>query len=269
MKKEEQKSEILATSPIIGQIRGQVTIFIIIAIIIVALGVLLYLFLPQIRVNFGFAIDNPSEFIQNCMEDKIESTVKILSLQGGSLNPENYFLYSDEKIEYLCYTNEYYIPCVVQQPLLKQHIENEIKTGIKAESDSCFESLKQSFENQGFIVDLKAGEIKVELLPKIIVVTYEKDLSFTKDSTERYQKLDVVINNNLYELMSIANSILGMETQYGDSETTIYMNYYHDLKVEKKKQTDGTTVYILTDRKTGDKFQFASRSIAWPPGIGP
>ena len=69
--------------------------------------------------------------------------------------------------------------------------------------------------------------------------------------------------------MSIANSILSMEVQFGDSETTIYMNYYHDLKVEKKKQTDGTTIYILTDRITGDVFQFASRSIAWPPGISP
>ncbi len=247
---------------------GQVTIFIIVAIIIVALGIFLFLFFPQIKVNFGFA-ENPSEFIQNCMEEKIEDTIKILSLQGGSLNPENYFLYSDNRIEYLCYTNEYYIPCVVQQPLLKQHIENEIKNEIKEESNSCFDSLRQNFEGQGFIVNLERGDIIVELLPNIIVVTYDRSLSITKDSTERYEKLNVVINNNLYELMSIANSILSMEVQFGDSETTIYMNYYHDLKVEKKKQTDGTTIYILTDRSTGDKFQFASRSIAWPPGISP
>jgi len=53
---------------------------------------------------------------------------------------------------------------------------------------------------------------------------------------------------------------------FGDAETTTYMNYYRDLKVEKKKKTDGTTVYIITDRNDGNKFQFASRSIAWPPG---
>ena len=248
--------------------RGQVTIFIILAIIIVAIGILIFLFFPQIRVNFGFE-NNPSEFLQNCMEDKIKSTTETLSLQGGSLNPENYFLYSDNRIEYLCYTNEFYIPCVVQQPLLKQHIENEIKNGIEEESNSCFESLKQNFGGQGFIVNLERGDTIVELLPNIVVVTYNRSLSLTKDSTERYEKLDVVINNNIYEIMSIANSILSMEVQFGDSETTIYMNYYHDLKVEKKKQTDGTTIYILTDRSTGDKFQFASRSIAWPPGISP
>ena len=247
--------------------RGQVTIFIIIAIVIVALGVLLYLLIPQLRVNFGFTTDDPSSFIQNCMEDSIRDAVETISLQGGSLNPENYFLYNDNRIEYLCYTNEFYIPCVVQQPLLKQHIENEIKESIRAESDSCFNSLRQTFESQGFDVNFENNNIEVELLPNIVSVNYNRGLSLTKDSTERYERLNVIINHNLYELMSIANSILGMEVQFGDSETTIYMNYYHDLKVEKKKQTDGTTIYILTDRNTQDKFQFASRSIAWPPGI--
>ena len=119
----------------------------------------------------------------------------------------------------------------------------------------------------GYAVTLTEGETKVELLPNRIIVVFENDLTLTKDDSERYDELSVIVNNNLYELVSITNSILNMETRYGDSETTIYMNYYHNLKVEKKKQTDGTTIYILTDRNKGDKFQFASRSIAWPPGI--
>ena len=77
-----------------------------------------------------------------------------------------------------------------------------------------------------------------------------------------------MLDNNLYELASIAESIVEWEATYGDSETTTYMNYYHDLKVEKKKQTDGTTIYIVTNRDTRNKFQFASRSVAWPPGYG-
>ena len=89
--------------------RGQITIFIIVAVIIIALAVLLFLLVPQIRVNFGFTVDDPSEFIQNCMEDKIKGSIETLSLQGGSIEPENYFLYEGNKIEYLCYTNTYYI----------------------------------------------------------------------------------------------------------------------------------------------------------------
>lgn len=247
--------------------KAQVTIFIIIAIIIIVLGVVLYLFFPQIQTTFNLVEKNPPGFIESCMEDEIKETIETLSLQGGSINPENYFLYNDEKVEYLCYTNEYYVVCVVQQPMLKQHIENEIKNNIKSKADDCFETLKNNFESQGYAVNLKEGKTSVELLPQRVVVSFEKDLTLTKGDAERYDKIDVVIDNNLYELVSISNSILNMETRYGDSETTIYMNYYHDLKVEKKKQSDGTTIYILTNRDTGDMFQFASRSVAWPPGI--
>ena len=249
------------------QKRGQLTIFIIIAIIIVVLGILIYLFFPQIQTGLGISTNNPNVFIQNCMEDEIKSTVDKISLQGGSFAPENYFLYQDEKIEYLCYTNEYYIPCVMQQPLLKQHIENEIKEEIEEEKTVCLDSLKKNFESQGYDVILTGGETKVELLPNRIEVTFENDLTLTKEDSERYEGLGMILNNNLYELVSITSSILNMEARYGDSETTVYMNYYHDLKVEKHKQTDGTTIYILTERDTENKFQFASRSIAWPPGI--
>jgi hypothetical protein len=67
-------------------------------------------------------------------------------------------------------------------------------------------------------------------------------------------------------LTSIANSILNLETTYCDSETTLYMALYHNLKVEKILRDSGTKVYIITDRDTGNKFQFASRSQVWPAG---
>ena len=246
--------------------KAQVTIFIIIAIIIVVAGAFLFLFFPQIQTAF-IEEKNPPGFIEKCMEDEIKETIETLSLQGGSMNHENYILYEGEKVEYLCYTNEFYVVCVVRQPMLKQHIENEIKNNIKNKADDCFETLKNNFESQGYTVNLKEGKTSVELLPQRVVVSFEKDLTLTKGDAERYDKIEVVIDNNIYELVSIANSILNMETTYGDAETTIYMNYYHNLKVEKKLQSDGTTIYILTNRNTGNKFQFASRSVAWPPGI--
>jgi len=247
--------------------KGQVTIFIIVAIIIIAAGVLLFMFFPKVQTTLKPTDKNPPGFIEACMEDELKETINTLSLQGGSIDPENYFLYDDEKIDYLCYTSEYYVTCVIQQPLLKQHIENEIKNNIKTKANDCFEDLRNNFESQGYDVSLIEGETSVELLPQKVVVSFEKDLTLTKGDAERYAKIDVVIDNNLYELMSISNSILNLETKYGDSETTVYMNYYHDLKVEKIKQTDGTTIYILTNRDEGNKFQFASRSVAWPPGI--
>ena len=246
--------------------RGQVTIFIIIAVIIVVLGILVFLFYPQIKTSLGIESKNPSQFIQECMEDKVKETVKTLSLHGGSIDPGHYILYDNTQIEYLCYTGEYYQTCIMQQPMLKQHIEEEIKNEISNEANNCFDSLKKSYEKKAYNVNLKKNSMNVELLPKRIIVNFNNTLTLTKDSTERFDKFNVILNNNLYELVTITNSILNWEARYGDSETTIYMNYYHDLKVEKKKQSDGSTIYILTDRNTLDKFQFASRSVAWPPG---
>jgi len=248
--------------------RGQVTIFIIIGIVIIVLGILVYMFYPQIRSGLGFGEDDPSSFIQGCLEKEIENSLELLSLQGGSLEPEHYILYDSEKVEYLCYTGEYYKTCVVQQPMLKRHIEAEVKTGIEERAIECFDNLKKNYLEGDYDAELKEGDIKVELLPKRVLVTLNSGLVLTKDGTETYDSFEVIVHNNIYELVSIANSILKWEADLGDSETTTYMNYYHDLKVEKKKQTDGSTVYILTDRNNGNKFQFASRSVAWPPGYG-
>ena len=126
--------------------------------------------------------------------------------------------------------------------------------------------VKRNFERQGYRVTLEKGDTEVELLPKRIILTFNSALSLRKDTTENYEKLKVILNNNLYELVGITLSILNLETTLGDSEITTYMNFYHDLKVEKKKQSDGTTIYILTDLNNEKKFQFASRSMAWRPG---
>ena len=246
--------------------KGQVTIFIIIAVLLVASVLVVYLFFPQVLANFGVGAQNPTAFMQGCMEEQLRTTTELISSQGGSLNPENYFLYNDDKIEYLCYTEDSYSTCVMQQPLLKQHAESEIQRGIKNQADICLDSLKTIFEKRGYEVSLSDGELVVELLPQRIGVTFENDLTLTRDSSQRFDKISILLNNNLYELISIANSILNWEARYGDTETTAYMDYYGDLKVEKNLQSDGSTIYILTDRKTEDKFQFASRSVAWPPG---
>ena len=126
--------------------------------------------------------------------------------------------------------------------------------------------MEKNFQKKGYTVNLRSGGMQVELLPKRIVLNFNHSLTLTKEGSDSYDKFSVFVNNNLYELISIANSIIQWETRYGDAETTAYMTYYRDLKVEKKLQQEGTKVYILTDRNKGNKFQFASRSIAWPPG---
>jgi len=250
-----------------GEKRGQVTIFIIIAIVIVALAVLFYFLLPQIETTTGFDEQNPGAFIQTCIEDKINDAVETVSLQGGSINPEHYFTYNNVKIEYLCYTNENYKTCVVQQPLLKQHIESEIKDEIQPDVVNCFNVLKDSYERRNYNVQMEPGVTTVELLPKRVVTNFNYIVTVSKGETKRYDSFNVILNNNLYEFVVIANSIIEWETSLGKADPRTYMTYYPDLKVELNLRDDGTRIYVLTDRNTGNKFQFASRSLVFPPGF--
>ena len=249
--------------------QGQITLFIIIAIVIVGLGVVIYMFYPEITATFGFETKNPEAFLQECLEEDVLNTIDILSPQGGSLNPELYMMYDNEKVEYLCYTNQYLKLCTMQRPMLKEHIESEIKGKISNKVGQCLSEMNDNLERQGYNVIFREGDYNVELLPKRVVINFDSSLSLKKgDETTTYEGMDVAFSNNLYEFVAIAISILGFEATYGNAETTVYMDYYRDLKVEKKTMTDGSTVYILTDRNTGFKFQFASRSMAWPAGYG-
>ena len=253
--------------------KGQITVFIIMALLIVGFAILIYLFYPKISLALGFSSGNPQNDFESCIKDDFNEVVLTISSQGGSLNPENYFSYKKDKIEYLCYTEEYYKTCVMQKPLVKNSVESEIKRGIKDKVNECIGNLKSNYEKKGYVVSMPGGDFSVELLPKRIVVSLNNSITLRKgEDVQNFggekKKFSVAFNNNLYELTSIASSILNSEATYGDTETTIYMDYYHDLKVEKYKQGDGTKIYILTDRNDGNKFQFATRSVAWPPGYG-
>jgi hypothetical protein len=242
-----------------------VTIFIIIGIVIVALGVLIYSFYPQISSALGLGEKTPTGFIQNCLEDEIKNAAEELSVHGGDFNPELYSTFNNIKIKNLCYTSLYCDLCKIQEPQLKSHIENEILNEIGEEIASCFDSLRSSYERRGYDVTLQEGAKEVELLPKRIVSTFNYSLTLTKGDTQRYDSFSVVLNNNLYELTSIASSILDFETRVGNSDARVYMTLYPNIKVEKKLLSDGTKIYIITDRNTRDKFEFASRSLVLSP----
>ncbi len=245
--------------------KAQTTIFIILALVIVVVLVLLYIN----RASFTSVLSgkSPIENLKQCIRDSMQEGIEIISVQGGSISPENYYLYENNKVDYLCYSDEYYKKCIMQKPLLKQSIEKELKEYSKTKIQGCLDSAKNSLEKEGYIVSAKDANISIEIIPNNIIVNVEADLETTKQKTESYKFIKTDINSDLYNLIMIAGSISNFEARYGDSETMTYMMYYPALKVEKKKQAEGTTIYVLTNRETLDKFIFASKSVVFPPGV--
>jgi hypothetical protein len=245
--------------------RGQLAIFIILALAIIIILILLFVnrgILPSV-----FASQSPIEQIRQCVDVNVKPSIDILSLQGGFLEPDFYYLYQGNKLEYLCYTEEYSKGCIMQKPFLKQNIENEIKKYIEPKAIDCINSVVGSMQKNGYSVSYKKPEISVSLIPKNIIIEVGLDLRVEKESTESYKSIKTDVSSNLYDMTMVASSIGNWEAAYGDAEIMTYMIYYPSLKVEKKKQGDGTKVYILTDKTSSEKFMFASRSYVIPPGL--
>lgn len=246
--------------------RGQVTIFIIVAVVIVAIAVLFYTLSSRITVGGDDDVKNPAAFIKSCVQEELEDILYVISIQGGTLVPTSYFTYDDVRINYLCYTNQYETTCVNRKPFLKQDVEVEITEAIQDQVDNCFITLKRSYEEEGYSVGIIPGGKNTQLLPKRLILQLGYKLTLTKEKTEIYEDFDIILNNNLYELMDTAFYIIKSEVVHGVADPFFFMLGNSHLRVEINPRDDGTNIYTITDKDLNDKFQFASRSHVEPPG---
>lgn len=250
----------------IQQKRGQVTIFIILAIAIVI--ILAIFFLSRSNISLTITGETQTDSIKKCAQQATEEAINILTLQGGTINPQNYYLYQGNKVDYICYTEENFKNCLIQKPLLKQEIETEIKSYIEQKVNSCINAKKTELQNKGYTISSNTPEIEIELFPNNVLINLNNiDLTITKEETQSYTNIKTDINSKLYDLVMIATSIAQWESKYGDVEIMNYMIYYPELIIDKRPQDDGTKVYTLTNKKTQDKFMFASKSMTIPPGV--
>ena len=249
--------------------RGQVTIYVIIAIVAVALVVLIFMFRPEIN-SFLSGELNPNAFLNDRLEDPLNEGKETLAKQGGYLEPEGFILYQGNKIKYLCYNSEYYLPCKVQQPMIKQKFEEELTKYIEDDVKNAMKDLKKQYERRGY--DVSGGnEIKtsIKITPKKIKLVIDSSMKVKKgEETKDYENFEIEVNSEIYFLLMTATSIVDFESTYGDSETRLYLLYYPNLVIEKNKLGDGSKVYKVREVTTNEEFIFASRSVAWPGGFG-
>lgn len=248
--------------------RSQVTIFVILALLII--GVIIILLFPQIKK--AFVPTTPNDLVpKECMEKAVRETLAEVMKHGGKLNPELYFNYNNVTINYLCYTQEWYKGCIMQNPFLKQSIEKEVKNNVQTKIAKCISDMETSLRNKGYeIKTTGTKKANIELVPKKIVITPDVSMIATKGE-ETYNfpssRFQVEAKSSSYELIMLVTSVLGFEAGYGDSIPELYMYTYPNIRVQKTKQEDGTKIYVLSDRDTGEYIRFATRSVAWPPGM--
>lgn len=259
--------------------RGQVTIFIIIAIMIVVLVAIFLMFRENIPIpgaGGGTAEKNPGSYLETCLEDSVKEAIEIISLQGGNLEPELYrsFKFNGEnerKITYLCYNQNYYYPCVNQEPLLMQHLQDEIKSYPNLEQDvrDCFDSLASSLDKQGYTVEVTGYRgFDLVLMPGKLKIDINAELVLTKSGKRETQNnFEAFVPTQLYGLVNVAQEIVTREAKDCGFEYVGYMVFYPEYKITKTQTIDSSVIYRILYKDTKEEFDLAIRGCVIPPGL--
>ncbi len=253
--------------------RGQVTIFIIVAIVIVVAIVAALYFMGKFTTTSGTKL-NPLQDIDKCVRESVQLSIKKVLVGGGKIEPIFFKLYQSGKYNYLCYQENYYLTCVNSYPNLKAFVEDEIKKDIGPNIRQCFENVKQDYTNKGYDVSMGVfsdSDYSVELLPGSVDVTIKRRVDIRKgSSTETSQtsdKFDIGVMSQLYDIVGTVREVINQESQYCNFDYNGFMALYPTFEITRIEY-DFSRIYVVRDRKSGDEFKFAIRSCALPAGMG-
>ncbi len=253
--------------------KGQVTIFVIVAVLIVAVIAIFFLFkLGVVPTSGSNAEENPEQFLASCIEGGLREKISTILSQGGYIsNPLNKsFKFSEEKeatdIAYLCYTQNDYLPCINQEALLIQHLKKEIRGGIKKQVRDCFTDLTKSLSKKGYVVDATYKDFEVDLISKKIILKIDAKISLTKkENSIKREKFNLVFNSRFYDLAIVVQEIVSQEARFCNFEQLGFMLFYPEYEI-KKFRAGEDIIYRVKHRKTQEEFKFIIRGCVIPAG---
>lgn len=257
--------------------RGQTTIFIIMGIILVGLILLFFLFRTSIieksPISFTGEKDSNS-FLENCMKESVEKSIEILLDSGGyiSNNLSLSFKTEDQKeyfnISYLCYNTNNYKPCINQEPVLMEHLKQEIYNFNSEKLSQCLQELQKDLEDSGYLVNINYRDFEIKLAPKKVQFLIDAKLEIEKAGEKRTEEnFGFEIDSSLYETAKVVQEIVSQEARFCYFDLGGYMKVYPEFKIEKIETSDLSTIYFVTNKQTEEEFKFAVRSCAIPGGF--
>lgn len=235
--------------------KGQVTIYIILGIVILGItGLILY------ARNIGIGI-SPEDFLKNSMDDVQkelsdcvgtigEEAISTIGLQGGTLYPNNYVMYKNYNVNYLC-TNLPNNPRCINRMLLSEDMEKEISKYVKDNIDNCF-----VLDTTRFSVEKGNKEVKVTIAENNVLINLKYPITLKKGNIMRKsEEVSKVVNIPLGKLYSTAKDIIESEALYGDFDPLTYMLVHRDVIIEGDKPYPDK-IYIVKDNNE-NMFRFA------------
>jgi len=223
-----------------------VTIFILIAVILIASVILFFVFKSNPTDAEILSSSDPAYiFLSSCLEQTSENALSALGWQGGLIN------FSEERmmITYFSTITYAYDETAENPKTLPrlEEMENELETYVNFEFKNCLEN-KDAL--QGW--EVKNGEIKTDVFSTDDSVMFNIDspLTLTKNQTaHRIKKLHVEIPVRLSYLHYVISDIVDVQVNMPGWVPFTYLNEF-DVNVTFYPYRENNFIYEFTDEKS-------------------
>lgn len=249
--------------------RGQIAIFVVIGIILVA-GILLLAFLRNSNRIGTTSVDssNAEQYIGKCVRDSAQKALDKMIPQGGFVSPGDYKTYNNIKATYICKNVNSYEPCINQYPQYMHSVEQELVQQVRKDIGGCFSALTDELKRKNYDVTYTSPELNVSIKPEVVHTQILTKMTITKSAqTQNYDEFNVDLRSPIYNLIYTAQIIASQEAQYCYFEYVGYSLLHPEVSVKKFTMSDASRVYTIRDSKTKIEMNIAVRGCAIPAGF--
>jgi len=192
--------------------KAQITIFIIVALLIVASIVVVF-----ILINRGIIFEKPEDagveqFIERCSRNALEDVVDGVIKNGGVASFEDKSVYEYNGKRYFKPVSFYLNmePGATSYPLLTRLIAQDIEENLSVFIESCFNSLDDELRLKGFDVsEGSAPSVGVVILERAVMVNISRQMTIQKsDFVQSFDSFNARISSPLGEFITVARIVI-------------------------------------------------------------
>jgi len=230
--------------------RGQIALYVIIALLIVAaIGAVVYI------KQKSTGLPSPSDdikairiFVGSCLDKTAEDALMMIGLQGGYYIPP---AHSFGTVAYYYYEGQRYFP-------EKSTIENQLGSYVSDNLGNCIKDFK---DFPDFSITKGAVSAKATILEDKVIFDIDYPLTITRMSTSQVSKFSTEIPSRIYTIYRVAALI--MAEQMDSDKICISCIIDHadenEVYVSMENYNNDTVVFSIQDSKlplVGDYYEF-------------
>jgi hypothetical protein len=249
--------------------KAQLTLFVILGIILVA-AIVFFFTLSNNELNpFRQKTSSPAEYLSTCIEEAIadsegEFFESFSSLGGSSL----LYKYNLQSMPFLCYSTEFYSPCIPQNPLLIESVRKNMENYVSRELSRCILTLKEDYENKGY--SFEYSSFTLSLTFNELDISYDAKTSIRIDRGDESILISTRYGNSpssLPKLLRTAETIVNYESVFCEFNYMTWQAINRDLIIKRFRAGDQTKVYSVGLRGFDNEIKFAIRTCVLPAGV--